>query len=281
MFAGSKSLLVIVPVIKSHLVPYFMYFVFPEGQKSWNLSKKSATLTHFLQFHSKSPGAVWTGRSCRALSHRDMWPLWSAVVFANAVFVTLFPTTFETVSWKVHKLLCLCRFPTTIISIVLMVASMWWEWAPQHTYLPPPPRSINHMKFMWRLSIISASFSHLIDTSSTLHFLLGYLVVSYLSIVSKQIFHHWQHVVCFWQHRVQLENENEKHVQITSVPWWEEEHQRGQRQKGWGRGYRDRERNEERWEEALNQRWNHQVQLYYIYNTHITLWHIFDIYIYI
>ena len=133
---------------------------------------------------------------------------------------------------------------------------------------------------MWRLSIISASFSHLIDTSSTLHFLLGYLVVSYLSIVSKQIFHHWQHVVCFWQHRVQLENENEKHVWITSVPWWEEEHQRGQRQKGWGRGYRDRERNEERWEEALNQLWNHQVQLYYNYNTHITLWHIFDIYIY-
>ena len=39
----------------------------------------------FLQFHSKSPGAVWTGRWCWALSHRDTWPLWSAAVFANTL----------------------------------------------------------------------------------------------------------------------------------------------------------------------------------------------------
>ena len=175
----------------------------------------------FLQFHSKSPGAVWTGRWCWALRHRDTWPLWSAVVFANTVFVPLFPTTFETVSWKVHKLLCLCRFPTIIISIVLMVASLWWEWAPQHTY-PTPPFNKPYEVYVDVKHYQCFLFTPIWHVSSTLHFLLGYLVVSYLSIVSKQIFHHWQHVVCFRQHCVQLENENEKRVRITSVPWWEE-----------------------------------------------------------
>ena len=36
--------------------------------------------------------------------------------------VTLFHTTVERASCKVHRLLCICWFPTTLLSVVLVVA---------------------------------------------------------------------------------------------------------------------------------------------------------------
>ena len=43
------------------------------------------------------------------------------------VFVTGYPTTVETVIREVHKLLCSCEFPTTLISIVLVVVGRFWS----------------------------------------------------------------------------------------------------------------------------------------------------------
>ena len=54
--------------------------------------------------------------------------------------------------------------------------------------------------------------------SLTLHFLPEYLIFSYLSIISKEIFYHWEHVVCFRQHCIQLEKYKwTKFLKITSV----------------------------------------------------------------
>ena len=152
--------------------PEILKFIKENLQRSLLESLNSTVPVHpicylnscFLQFHSKSPGAVWTGRWCWALSHRDTWPLWSAVVFANTVFVPLFPTTFETVSWKVHKLLCLYRL-VYHHNLYCSDGSQPVMGVSTSTYIPypPPPPSINHMKFMSMLSIIGASFSHLFD----------------------------------------------------------------------------------------------------------------------
>ena len=50
--------------------------------------------------------------------------LFPATVSMDTAFVTEFPTTtVETLSCKVHKLLCTCEFPTALLSIVLVEVS--------------------------------------------------------------------------------------------------------------------------------------------------------------
>ena len=71
----------------------------------------------------------------------------------DTIFVTLFPTTVERASCKVHKLLCTGWLSITIISIVLVVAvllafkdqSTWNELFINHTQSPVPK---NHTWFL-------------------------------------------------------------------------------------------------------------------------------------
>ena len=57
--------------------------------------------------------------------------------------VTLFPTTAEGASCKVHQLLCTGWLPTTLIPIVLAVAVLQSAWDERNTDIcPPAPTSI-------------------------------------------------------------------------------------------------------------------------------------------
>lgn len=72
-------------------------------------------------------GGVWRGSWCwvlvtRRLSH--CFHLFPAVVSVDNVFVIVFPTAVETISYcKIHRLLCTCVLPNTLISVVLVAVS--------------------------------------------------------------------------------------------------------------------------------------------------------------
>ena len=82
--------------------------------------------------------------------------LFSAVASVDTVFVTLFPTTVETVDCKkVHKLLRAYEFPTTLITTVavVVVGRVFCAWSEQLSLGSNPslplPSLINSSRFLW------------------------------------------------------------------------------------------------------------------------------------
>ena len=87
-----------------------------------------------------SPGTVWSGMwnwaLCSELGNL-LLQLFSTVGSMDTV--TLFPTTAEGASCKVHQLLCIGWLPTTIIPVVLVVAVLQNTWDEHNTDIWPPP----------------------------------------------------------------------------------------------------------------------------------------------